>query len=134
MAVILQEVVGRRHDDRFYPDISGVGRSYNFYCITAGPSEDRVVNLALGLGKTIVDGGVSWTYSPAYPRKPPPFASVDEMFRGTQTEFWAVNMGKPPAYDPVSETEYMVRAHMNDAEADGTLRFVASTFDPDETA
>ncbi len=109
MAVIIQEIVGRRHDDRFYPDVSGVGRSYNFYSSPPAMPEDGVVNLALGLGKTIVDGGITWTYSPAYPRKPPPFASVNEMFRGTQTEFWAVNMGKPPAYDPVSETEYMVQ-------------------------
>lgn len=129
MAVIIQEIVGRRHDDRFYPDVSGVGRSYNFYSSPPATPEDGVVNLALGLGKTIVDGGITWTYSPAYPRKPPPFASVNEMFRGTQTEFWAVNMGKPPAYDPVSETEYMVRANLKDAETDQTLRFVASTFD-----
>ncbi len=130
MAVILQEVVGRRHNDRFYPDVSGVGRSYNFYCSPPATPKDRVVNLALGLGKTIVDGGLSWTYSPAYPRKPAPFGSIDEMFRATQAEFWAVNMGKPPAYDPVSETEYMVQAGLTEAEADGTLRFVASTFDP----
>ena len=130
MAVILQEVVGRRHNDRFYPDVSGVGRSYNFYCSPPATPKDRVVNLALGLGKTIVDGGLSWTYSPAYPRKPAPFGSIDEMFRATQAEFWAVNMGKPPAYDPVSETEYMVQGGLTEAEADGTLRFVASTFDP----
>ena len=130
MAVIIQEIVGRRHNDRFYPDVSGVGRSYNFYSSPPAMPEDGVVNLALGLGKTIVDGGITWTYSPAYPRKPPPFASVNEMFRGTQTEFWAVNMGKPPAYDPVSETEYMVHANLKDAETDETLRFVASTFDP----
>lgn len=130
MAVIVQEVVGRRHDDRYYPDVSGVGRSYNFYSTPPALPEEGVVNLALGLGKTIVDGGVSWTYSPAYPRKPAPFGSIDELFRGTQTEFWAVNMGKPPAYDPVSETEYMVRASLKDAEADETLRFTASTFDP----
>jgi hypothetical protein len=131
MAVIIQEIVGRRHDDRFYPEVSGVGRSYNFYSSPPATPEDGVVNLALGLGKTIVDGGVTWTYSPAHPRKPPPFASVSDMFRGTQTEFWAVNMGKAPAYDPVSETEYMVRANLKDAEADETLRFVASTFDPE---
>ena len=130
MAVILQEVVGRRHNDRFYPDVSGVGRSYNFYCSPPATPKDRVVNLALGLGKTIVDGGLSWTYSPGYPRIPAPFGSIDEMFRATQAEFWAVNMGKPPAYDPVSETEYMVQAGLTEAEADGTLRFVASTFDP----
>ena len=130
MAVILQEVVGERHGDRFYPDVSGVARSYNFY--PAGPArpEEGVASLALGLGKTIVDGGMAWTFSPAYPKKPPPFGSVQEMLRGTQTEFWAVNMGKPPAYDPVSETEYLVRASLKDAEADDVLRFLASTFDP----
>src|SRR6516164_3930114 len=130
MAVIIQEVVGRRHGDRFYPDVSGVGRSYNFYSILPARPEDGVVNLALGLGKTIVDGGVTWTYSPAYPKKPPPFGTVNELLRGTQTEFWAVNMGKPPAYDPVSEVEYLTRASMKDAETDDVLRFVASTYDP----
>ena len=130
MAVIIQEVVGRRHDQRFYPDLSGVGRSYNFYSIPPAMPGDGVVNLALGLGKTIVDGGVTWTYSPAYPKKPPPFGDVRELLSGTQTEFWAVNMGKPPAYDPVSEVEYLARAGVKDAEADGVLRFVASTYDP----
>jgi hypothetical protein len=130
MAVIIQEVVGRRHGDRFYPDLSGVGRSYNFYAAPPARPEDGVVNLALGLGKTIVDGGVTWTYSPAYPQKPPPFASVNESLRGTQTDFWAVNMGKPPAYDPVNETEYLLRCSLKDAEIDDTLRFVASTYDP----
>jgi hypothetical protein len=130
MAVILQEVVGLRHGDRFYPDVSGVGRSYNFYPTGPARPEEGVVSLALGLGKTIVDGGVSWTFSPAYPKKPPPFASVGELMRGTQTEFWAVNMGQPPAYDPVSETEYLVKAGLKDAESDEVLRFLASTFDP----
>ena len=130
MAVIIQEVVGLRHGDRFYPDLSGVGRSYNFYSVPPARPEDGVVNLALGLGKTIVDGGISWAYSPAYPKKPPPFDSITELLRGTQTKFWAVNMGKPPAFDPVSEVEYLVHADLKDAEADDTLRFVASTFDP----
>jgi Pyruvate phosphate dikinase, AMP/ATP-binding domain len=130
MAVIIQEVVGRRHGDRFYPDLSGVGRSYNFYSALPARPQDGVVNLALGLGKTIVDGGVTWTYSPAFPQKPPPFASVSELLRGTQTEFWAVNMGRPPAYDPVNEAEYLMRASLKDAEQDDTLRFVASTYDP----
>ena len=69
MAVIIQEVVGRRHGDRFYPDVSGVARSYNFYPTGPARPEEGVASLALGLGKTIVDGGVSWTFSPAYPEK-----------------------------------------------------------------
>jgi hypothetical protein len=131
MAVIIQEVVGQRRGDRFYPDISGVARSYNFYAFEPARPEDGVATLALGLGKTIVDGGIAWTFSPTYPEKPPPFATVQELLKGTQTEFWAVNMGKPPAYDPVSETEYMVRANLADAEADEALSLLASTYDPE---
>jgi len=131
MAVIIQEVVGQRRGDRFYPDISGVARSYNFYAFEPARPEDGVVTLALGLGKTIVDGGIAWTFSPTYPEKPPPFATVQELVKGTQTEFWAVNMGKPPAYDPVSETEYMVRGNLADAEADDALSLLASTYDPE---
>jgi hypothetical protein len=130
MAVIIQEVVGRRHGDRFYPDTSGVARSYNFYATGPARPKDGVVSLALGLGKTIVDGGIAWTFSPAYPKKPPPFGSVQELLRGTQTEFWAVNMGKPPAYDPVNEVEYLVRGNLADADGDEVLRFLASTYDP----
>jgi hypothetical protein len=131
MAVIIQEVVGQPQGDRFYPVISGVARSYNFYTFAPARPEDGVAVLALGLGKTIVDGGIAWTYSPAYPKKPLPFASVQELMKGTQTEFWAVHMGRPPAYDPASETEYLVRANLLDAEADGALDFLAATYDPE---
>jgi hypothetical protein len=129
MAVIIQEVVGERRGDRFYPAISGVARSYNFYPIAPARPEDGVATLALGLGKTIVDGGIGWTYSPAHPRKPPPFASMEQLIHGTQSEFWAVNMGTPPAYDPTSETEYLVRANLSEAERDGVLDLLASTYD-----
>ncbi len=129
MAVIIQEIVGVRHGERFYPDVSGVGRSYNFYPMGQVRPEDGVASLALGLGKTIVDGSIAWTFSPAYPKKPPPFGSVQEILRGTQTEFWAVNMGKPPAYDPVNEVEYLTRASLADAESDEVLGRLASTYD-----
>lgn len=129
MAVIIQEVVGRRHGDRFYPEISGVARSFNYYPAGRARPEQGVVNLALGLGKTIVDGGISWVYSPAYPKVNPPYGSVGELLKQTQIEFWAVNMGKPPAYDPIRETEYLLKLHLEDAEEDNTLRYVASTLD-----
>ncbi|MCX6826912.1 MAG: hypothetical protein NTV06_06585, partial [candidate division Zixibacteria bacterium] len=128
MAVIIQEVVGLRHGDRYYPHISGVARSYNFYSSGHARPEDGVIDLALGLGKTIVDGGKVWTYSPAYPRSNPPYNSLGDLCRQTQTEFWAVNMGKPPAYDPIQETEYLQKCDLSDAEMDNTLRFVASTY------
>jgi len=129
MAVIIQEVVGLRHNDRFYPNISGVARSYNFYPANHAKPEEGVVNLALGLGKTIVDGGAIWTYSPQYPEVTPPCHSIHELLEQTQLNFWAVNVGKPPADDPVKETEYLVKLTLKEAECDNTLGYIASTYD-----
>ena len=129
MAVIIQEVVGERFGERFYPHVAGVGRSYNFFPAKDADPKDGVVNLALGLGKTIVDGGSSWIYSPARPKAPPPFGSMRDILRLTQLDFWAVNMGKPPAYDPAAETEYLVKADLAAADYDDTLAGVASTYD-----
>ncbi|HLP58073.1 MAG TPA: PEP/pyruvate-binding domain-containing protein [Candidatus Deferrimicrobium sp.] len=128
MAVIIQEVVGNRHQDRFYPNISGVGRSYNFYPTGHAQPHDGVINLALGLGKTIVDGGAVWTFSPEYPDVTPPYNSVKDLLKETQIDFWAINMGKPPAYDPAKETEYLVKSSLKEAEYDNTLNYIASTY------
>ena len=128
MSVIIQEVVGRRHEDRFYPDVAGVIRSYNFYPIGDARPEDGLVELAIGLGKTIVDGGMSWAYSPSFPKVSPPFTTA-ELLRQTQTEFWSVNMGRPPAFDPVRETEYMKTEPIGIAEEDGILASLVSTYD-----
>lgn len=130
MAVIIQEIVGLRHGDRFYPSISGVARSYNFYSLGYAKPENGVASLALGLGKTIVDGGRSWTYCPAFPKVEPPYSSTKELLTQTQTDFWAVNMGKLPKYDPIQETEYLCKGNLKDAENDGVLRNLASTYDP----
>jgi len=129
MAVVVQEVVGRRHGERFYPDISGVARSWNFYPV--GPAEPRegIVELALGLGKTIVDGGACWSFSPAHPKLPPPVGSVRDLLETTQCRFWAVSVGPPPPYDPMAETEFLVELALAEAEVDGTLRHAASTYD-----
>lgn len=129
MAVIIQEVVGRRFGDRYYPEVSGVGRSFNYYPSGPAGPQDGVVSLALGLGKSIVDGDLCWTYSPAFPASPPPFATAAEIASQTQTKFWAVNMGAPPEYDPVLETEYLIHSSLEEAELDGTLSLVASTLD-----
>ena len=130
MAVILQHISGRRYGDRFYPVVSGVARSYNYYAFGASRPEDGVVNLALGLGKTIVDGGSVWSYCPEKPRTPPPFGSTSDMIRETQSSFWAVNMSGRIEYDPVRETEFMVSCPLKDADYDNTLRLVASTYVP----
>jgi hypothetical protein len=129
MAVVIQEMVGKRHRDRFYPELSGVARSFNYYPVKPAKPEDGVVSLALGLGKTIVDGGRSWVYSPAFPQKPPPFKSPQEILEKTQTSFWVVNLGEPPEYNPIQETEYMRLENLVDAEKDGVLQHLVSTYD-----
>jgi hypothetical protein len=130
MAVIIQEVVGLPHGPRYYPDVSGVIRTHNFYPTGSAQASDGVVALALGLGKTIVDGGVVWSYSPALPTAPPPYGSARELLNKTQAQFWAVNVGPPPPYDPISESEYLVQADLTAAEADGVLHRLVSTYDP----
>jgi len=130
MAVIIQEVVGGRFGERFYPHISGVMRSYNFYPSGNALPEDGVVDLALGLGRIIVDDGIAWSYSPAYPRANPPYKSIGDLLKQSQLKFWAINMGAAPAYNPTHETEYMRTFGIEDSEYDGTLRHIASTYDP----
>lgn len=131
MAVVIQEVVGHRYQDRFYPTISGVAKSYNFYPSGNSKPEDGVISLALGLGKTIVDGGISWFFSPKSPQVGPPFSSINDMLKGTQLDFWSVNMGKPPAYSPILETEYLLNDDITKAESDGVLKLLVSTVDND---
>ncbi len=128
MAVIIQEVVGNRFDDRYYPHLSGVARSYNFYPTGKATPDKGVVDLALGLGKTIVDGGLVWNYSPAYPRVGPVVGSASELLKVSQTKFWAVNMGRPSEYDPIREEEYLLEGELGCAEYDGTLKYTASTY------
>ena len=130
MAVILQEVIGENHGATYYPEVSGVARSYNFYPSGRSRPEQGVVNLAFGLGKTIVDGGFSWNYSPAYPKVSPPFGSIREMLKLTQKDYWAINMGETPPYDPVKETEFLCLNDTTQANQDKTLEHVASTLDP----
>jgi hypothetical protein len=129
MAVIIQEVVGNDHGNRFYPEISGVARSYNFYPPRGAKPEDGVVNLAMGLGKTIVDGGVSWAYSPVAPKKDPPYKTIRDMLKQTQLKFWSLNLGQLPEYDPIKETEFMCEKYITEAEEDGTLKQLVSTYD-----
>ncbi len=132
MAVIIQEVVGNRHGDYFYPTIAGVIRSLNFYPTGNAKPEDGVVQLAFGLGKTIVDGGKSWSYSPRFPASPPPYNSIRDMLDNTQTKFWAINMGQILEYDPTTETEYLSHLDLQEGEKAGILKDIVSTVDAND--
>jgi hypothetical protein len=129
MAVVIQEVVGRKRRDRFYPDFSGVGRSYNYYPVGHAKPEDGVVNLALGLGKTIVDGGVSLRFTPAYPEVLPQFGTPRDMMDNAQRGFYAVDMGHSASTAFAEEDQYLVQSGLEAAEGDGALTFLASTYD-----
>jgi hypothetical protein len=130
MAVVVQEVSGKRHDGRFYPTLSALARSYNHYPVPGNDREDGVVSLALGLGKSISDGDHLWSYCPHRPLAPPPYKSTGDLLNFTQTSFWAVNVGDPPPPDPVREAACLLRSGIADAEADGSLTYLASTYDP----
>jgi len=128
MAVIIQEVVGKKRYERFYPQMSGVARSFNYYAFGRNKPADGVVSLALGLGKTIVEGDICWTYSPVCPKNPPPFGDPSDLMKNTQTKFWAVNMGHNIQYDPLKESEYLIKCELKDADYDSSLEHIASTF------
>ena len=133
MAVILQQVVGTAHGTRFYPDFSGVVRSHNFYPIEPMTFSDGIAAVALGLGRTVVDGGKCMSFCPRYPRNLLQFSSVEDILANTQTEFCALELdGIPHGAGPGHLRE--VRFGLDVAEADGTLHAVASTYSADNNA
>jgi CheY-like chemotaxis protein len=134
MAVIIQPVVGRRHPDCFYPDLSGVARSYNFYPVGQARPEDGVVNVALGLGKTVVDGGVSLRFTPAFAGILPQFASIKDMFQFSQRAFYAVAMRRQDSVAFLEEDQYLEKYGLDKAEKDGALEYLASTYSRENDA
>ena len=132
MAVILQQVVGTPHGQRFYPDFSGVVRSHNFYPVSPMTFEDGIAAVALGLGRAVVDGGKCLNFCPRYPRNLVQFSSVEDILANSQTEFWALELhgaadGRPGHW-------HERRFSLDAAESDGTLRAVASTYSKDNHA
>jgi CheY-like chemotaxis protein len=139
MAVMIQELVGAAHGPRFYPDFSGVVRSRNFYPAEPMQPNDGIAAVALGLGRTVVDGGKSLSFCPRYPRNMIQFSSVEDILRNAQTEFMALDLapsnGQPEAAEAVPHhvIEHLRERSfpLRDAEADGTLHYVASTYSRD---
>ena len=130
MAVILQEVVGTQYGDRFYPHISGVARSVNYYPIGDEEAEEGVVNLALGLGKYIVDGGLNLRVCPAHPDKVLQTSELDMALRETQTRFYALDLKNMSSEISVDDSFNLLKLNVREADKDGALAGLASTFDP----
>ena len=129
MAIVLQEICGNHYGTRYYPSFSGVARSLNYYPIGPEQPEDGIANIALGLGKYIVDGGVTLRFSPSYPNNVLQTSTLEFSLRETQTYFNALDLSKISFVPQVDDGFNLVKVRVQDAMADGTLRYIASTFD-----
>ena len=128
MSVIVQKMAGVRRSSRFYPDFAGVAKSYNYYPVAPQTPGDGIVTVALGLGKTIVDGGAAVRFCPKYPDHLPRFSPSDESSGDNQTQFYALDM-ESPAIEEKETQDLRVRSYdLNEAEVDGALSKVASTY------
>ena len=132
MAVILQQVVGTQHGDRFYPDFSGVVRSRNYYPVPPMTFEDGIAAVALGLGRAVVDGGKCLTFCPRYPQNLLQFSSVEDILANSQSEFWALELHGSD--DSRTGHWHEKRFGLDAAESDGTLQPLASTYSRDNHA
>lgn len=130
MAVILQEVVGNQYGDRYYPSISGVARSLNYYPLGEEKAEEGTVNIALGLGKYIVDGGMTLRFSPYHPNKVLQTSELDIALKETQTRFYALDLKNAGHDFSIDDGFNLLKLHVKDAETDGSLQYIASTYDP----
>jgi hypothetical protein len=130
MAVILQEVVGHQYGSHFYPNISGVLRSLNYYPIGDETAEEGIVSLALGLGKYIVDGGQTLRVSPYHPDQVLQMSEMEIALRQTQTQFYALDLEHIGDDFKVDDGFNILKLKVKDADKDGSLNYIASTFDP----
>jgi hypothetical protein len=138
MAVILQEVVGQQFGPRFYPNVSGVARSVNYYPIGDEKAEEGTVSLAMGLGKYIVDGGTALRVCPYHPNQVLQMSEMDIALRDTQTNFIALETNIPTDSSgnrqktqfQVDDGFNLVKVSVRDAEHDGSLQWICSTYDP----
>ena len=131
MAVVLQEVVGQNHGDRYYPTMSGVLRSLNYYPVGEEKAEEGIASLALGLGKYIVDGGQTLRVSPWHPHQIMQLSEMETALRETQTRFYALDMKRDVGSDfKVDDGFNILNLRVKEAEKNGALRYIASTYDP----
>jgi len=129
MGIVLQEVCGNRHGNIFYPTLSGVARSINYYPIGSEKAEDGIVNVAFGLGKLIVDGGLSLRFSPKHPKKILQLTSPDAAIKETQKEFYALDLNTNSFVPSTDDGINLLKLNIRDIKNDGAMKFVASTYD-----
>jgi CheY-like chemotaxis protein len=129
MAIVLQEVTGTAYGNKFYPNISGVARSLNFYPIHPEKSSEGIASIALGLGKHVVEGKPSLRFSPKYPKKLLQLSTPEMALKETQKTFYALDL-RPASFVPATNDDInLLEISIKDAHSDGTLNIVGSTFD-----
>ena len=129
MGIILQEVCGTRHGDIYYPTLSGVARSINYYPIGSEKASDGIVNMAFGLGKLIVEGGLSLRFSPKFPKKVLQLSSPEAALRNTQKVFCALDLNVSSFVPSTDDGVNILKIDIKDANNDGAMKYVASTYD-----
>ncbi len=134
MAVVIQELAGRTHGTRHYPSFSGVARSYNYYPFAGVEPEDGTASLAVGLGKTIVESQRVYHFCPNHPRANPPWASNEEYLQNTQTRFYALDISRPDLGVVPDEDFSLLHLDIAEAERDGVLQPLASSWSPQDRA
>ena len=132
MAIVLQETCGNYFGNRFYPSFSGVARSLNFYPLGAEKAEEGIVNIAMGLGKYIVDGGMTLRFSPYHPNNVLQTSTLDMALRETQTYFYSLDTNQTHFVPEVDDSFNLIKVRVQDAEVDGTLKYLASTYNPQD--
>ncbi len=128
MAIILQEVVGENHNGLYYPSFSGVGRSLNYYPIGDEQAEDGVVEIAAGLGKYIVDGGLALRFSPKHPGKVLQTSTVQLALRDTQKHIYALEQTEAKDFS-TNDAFNLKKITVAEAFKTGALKYLVSTFD-----
>ena len=135
MAVIVQRLVGSEHKGKFYPDFAGVGKSFNFYPVPPQKSDDGIALVALGLGKTVVEGGNTVRFCPRYPKHLLQFFSTKETLMHAQQDFYALDLNGKLDHHPESTRDPLVKRYeLVESESDGTLFSVGSTYSPEDEA
>jgi CheY-like chemotaxis protein len=130
MAIVLQEVVGQTFGRRFYPTLSGVARSLNFYPVGPEKPEDGIANVALGLGKYTVDGGITLRFSPRHPHAILQTSALEYALKETQTQFYALDLDSLASGKISTNDAYnLLKLNVKEADRDGTLRYLSSTYD-----
>ncbi|MDA3939660.1 MAG: phosphoenolpyruvate synthase [Spirochaetia bacterium] len=129
MAVIIQEITGNNFQDKYYPNISGVARSLNFYPIGSEKAEEGIVNIAFGLGKTVVDGGISLRFSPSHPKKIIQLSNPSLAMKNSQKKFYALDMKSKDLKPRKDDGGNLLHLDIEKAENDKSLHLVASSYD-----